>query len=135
MQVNGTCNKCGNQCWFEIGDATREQVAAMMDKPMGECPCNGHHVELGNMSRYIELDWDTLREGERPLTTDEFRAQLVEKGYTTFTTEELRANQIEITGFAFGLPMAKRNGAAINLDFASAPDGTRIYFVRNEEMG
>jgi hypothetical protein len=132
MQVHGRCNKCGNTGWLEVGDHSREEVERLMRRPLGECPFNGHHVELGKMSSYIELDWDNTCEEEVP-TTEDVREQLHDRGQITFTTNELADASVEITGFAAGFAVANVNGNRVYLDFTAAPDGTRIYFMHRDQ--
>ena len=120
------CETCGEIGRFDVGPdvATIEQAQAKVDDSKIEsCPF-GHHVELSPI-RYTVLE---VEEGQA-LTLDEWKAQMIAKGYDLWTTEELRHTEIEIEAFALGFPMAKVRGRDFWLDFTTAPNGDRHYYA------
>ena len=126
MQIKAMCKTCGKSGKLEIGDRTREQVEEFFTHPMGHCPF-GNHVELGPWNKHIEVDWDSIEEGEPLPTLEEFRASLQEQGYVTYLTNEIADAPFEITGFAMGFPMTEPE---VGLSFTSAPTGERVYYYK-----
>jgi len=117
------CTQCGSPGKFDVGDvATVEAAQAKLKAArIGSCPF-GHHVELSPI-QYEVLE---LEAGAAP-TLEEWRAAVVAQGYDLWTTRELEATEIRITGFALGFPMAEVRGREFTLDFVTAPDGDRYY--------
>ena len=93
------------------------------------CPF-GNHIELSP----IEYEVLELTEGQAP-TMDGWRVEMTAKGYDLWTTDELRATEIEITGFAMGFPLAKVRGQDFWLDSVTAPDGDRYYYSTRGDFG
>ena len=101
---------------------TVEDAQAKLDSAhIQSCPF-GHHTELGD----IHCEVLELAEGQAP-TLDEWRASMAARGFDLWTTDELRATEIRIESFAFGMPMAKLRGQDFWLDFVTAPNGDRYY--------
>ncbi len=120
------CKTCGDVGRFDVGDAvtTVEEAQAKLDAAhIQECPF-GHHVELADI-RYEVVG---IEAGSAP-TLDEWKAAMVARGHDLWTTDELRQTEIEITGFAFGFPMATVRGQDFWLNFTTAPDGDRYYYA------
>jgi hypothetical protein len=125
MLARAQCTQCGEVGRFDVGaDVTTVEDAqrALDEAKLESCPF-GHHIELAAI-RYVVL---SLEDGQA-LTLDEWKAAMVAKGYDTWTTEELRATEIRIESFAFGMPMAKLRGEDFWLDFVTAPNGDRYYY-------
>ncbi len=121
------CIKCGENGRFDVGSdvTTVEQAQAKVDADKREsCPF-GKHVEL----QPIEYEVLEVVEGEA-LTLDEWKAEMIGKGYDLWTTEELTESEIEITSFAYGMPFANVRGEDFHIDFTSAPDNQRFYYAR-----
>lgn len=126
MIARARCGRCGEIGKFDVGPdvATIEQAQARLDAARIEsCPF-GHHVEMSPI-RYEVIE---LEAGAAP-TLDEWRAEMVGKGYDLWSTDELRATEIRITGFALGFPLAEVRGREFTLDFVTAPDGGRYYYA------
>ena len=118
-----TCQEIGR---FDVGDAvsTVEEAQAKLDAShIQMCPF-GHHTELS------DLHFEVLEiEAGSALTLDEWKAQMAERGYDVWTTDELRRTEIRIESFAFGMPMATVRGKDFWLNFTTAPDGDRYYYA------
>jgi len=129
MIANVTCQKCGSKGKFDVGNVST--VEAAQDKVNGahmqSCPF-GNHVELTDIHYVVE----SLEEGSA-MSEDEFVAKMEADGYDLWTTDELYESPIEITSFAYGLPMANINGQSVNLDFVTSPSGKRYYYMNHEE--
>jgi len=126
MIARARCCRCGEVGRFDVGPdvATVDDAQAKLDSAhIQSCPF-GHHVEMADI-RYEVLE---LQDGSAP-TMDEWRASMVAKGYDLWTTDQLRATEITIESFAFGLPVAKVRGRALPLDFATAPNGERYWYA------
>ena len=123
MIARARCSRCGEVGRFDVGDVTTVEAAqAKLDAAhIQNCPF-GHHIELFDI-RYEVVGLD---EGQAP-TLDEWRAQMVARGYDLWTTQELETTEIRITGFALGFPMAEVRGWEFVLDFVTAPNGDRYY--------
>lgn len=130
------CKECGEDFKLDVGDATPEEVEAeLAARDTFECP--GHHVELSSPMNYWEIDWESAEEGSAP-TDEEWLAKLKESYDEVYdSAQAVKDAGIEITSFAFGIPMAKdvETGKDINLDFASAPSGKRYYYVVSRNWG
>jgi hypothetical protein len=125
MLARARCRECGEVGQFDVGGvATVEEAQARLDGArISQCPF-GHHIEL----EPIRYDVVGIEDGHAP-TLDEWKAEMVARGYDLWTTSELYATEIEITGFAFGCPIARVRGQDFRLDFATAPDGDRYYYA------
>jgi len=111
---------------FDVGPdvATVDDAQAKLDSAhIQSCPF-GHHVEMADI-RYEVLE---LQDGSAP-AMDEWRASMVAKGYELWSTDELRATEIRIESFAFGMPLAKLRGRDFALDFVTAPNGERYWYA------
>jgi len=126
MIARARCDKCGEIGRFDVGDdvATVEDAQRKVDgATLESCPF-GHHMELSP----IHYEVVGLEAGAAP-TLDEWKASMVGKGYDIWTTDELRATEIRITGFTMGFPMAEVRGREFILDFSTAPNGDRYYYA------
>ena len=124
MIARARCSRCGEVGRFDVGPdvTTVEEAQAKLDSARIEsCPF-GHHTELSPI-RFEVLE---LQDGAAP-TMDEWRASMLARGLDMWTTDELRATEIRITGFALGFPMAEVRGREFMLDFVTAPNGDRYY--------
>lgn len=130
QMVTVHCKTCGETFSLDIGTKSRDEIEAGFAKQGAGFECPGHHVEIGARADHWEIDWSTLREGKAP-SDDEFLQNLKEQYQEVYDTDQLRASDIEITSFSFGLPIAKSkiDGSDITLDFTSAPSGKRYYYV------
>jgi hypothetical protein len=120
------CGTCGAVGRLDVGDAvtTVEEAQAKVDAShIQMCPF-GHHTELHD----LHFEVLEIEAGAAP-SLDEWKAQMAGRGYDVWTTEELRRTEIEITGFAFGFPMATVRGRDFWLNFGTAPDGDRYYYA------
>ena len=126
MIARARCRTCGEVGRVEVGPdvATVEEAQTKLDSAhIQSCPF-GHHVELADI-RYEVLE---LQDGSAP-TMDEWKSEMVAKGYELWTTDQLRQTEVVIESFAFGLPVARVRGQEFVLDFTTAPNGERYWYA------
>lgn len=121
------CDKCGETGKIDVGGEanTVEEAQALIDRKfkVESCPF-GHHVELSP----IKYTVTGIEEGAA-LSDEEVIAEMEAKGKKCWTdTGTLRADGVEITSFACGIPIANINGADYPLDFMTLPSGKRLYY-------
>lgn len=125
MIARARCSRCGETGRFDVGEVTTvEGAQAKLDGAgIESCPF-GHHVEMSPI-RYEVIE---LEGGQAP-ALEEWRAQMIGRGYDLWTTPELERSEIRIKGFAFGFPMAEVRGRDFHLDYTTSPDGDRYYYA------
>ena len=126
MIANVRCNKCQVTGGFDVGSdvTTIEQAQEVIDAAnIQSCPW-GNHVELSPIS-YTVL---SIEEGSAK-SDEDVLAEMNDKGLICWTdTGDLKDAGVDITSFAYGMPIANINGHNFNLDFTSLPSGRRVYY-------
>ena len=103
--------------------STIEEAQAKVNEKLKTCW--GNHVQVTDIEGFEVL---SIEEGAAP-SDEEKIAEVQAMGYKTWTdTATLKADGVEITSFAYGMPMANIAGANYNLDFMSLPSGKRVYY-------
>lgn len=119
------CNTCGEDFKADIGDATKEELIAILKKK-DSFHCNaGNHMELGSPLRHWVLG--DIHEGSAP-TEDEWFKTMTERYGQLYNSDQL-TEKFEVTGFSFGACMAKykQTGQVVCMSFIHSPNGTRYY--------
>jgi hypothetical protein len=125
--VSAKCKQCGAKITYDIGNHTKEEIIEIL-KEQDTFNCPGHHVELGSPLRYVEIDWNSVKEQHVP-TDKEWLSDMKKKGYKLISTDELRGDY-NVTGFSMGICVAvrKSDGEKVYLDFTQSPSGKRYYY-------
>ena len=92
MLVEAFCKKCQNKFMIDIGDSTKVEIIALLEKREGFHCDAGNHMEISSPLNYWDIDWDTIKDGAS-LTDEEF----VEEEFVDFSIYRLR--YVDLVGF------------------------------------
>ena len=132
MLVEAFCKKCQNKFMIDIGDSTKEEIIALLEKQEGFHCDAGNHMEMSSPLNYWDIDWDTIKDGAS-LTDEEFVEEL-KKVYPIVVHYSDFTKLFENVGFAYGSCIANvigdPNETPIMLNFIHTPkERTRYYYT------
>lgn len=132
MLVEAFCKKCQNKFMIDIGDSTKEEIIALLEKQEGFHCDAGNHMEISSPLNYWDIDWDTIKDGAS-LTDEEFVEEL-KKVYPIVVHYSDFTKLFENIGFAYGSCIANvigdPNETPIMLNFIHTPkERTRYYYT------
>lgn len=132
MLVEAFCKKCQNKFMIDIGDNTKEEIIALLEKQEGFHCDAGNHMEMSSPLNYWDIDWDTIKDGAS-LTDEEFVEEL-KKVYPIVVHYSDFTKLFENIGFAYGSCIANvigdPNETPIMLNFIHTPkERTRYYYT------
>ena len=132
MLVEAFCKKCQNKFMIDIGDSTKEEIIALLEKQEGFHCDAGNHMEMSSPLNYWEIDWDTIKDGAS-LTDEEFVEEF-KKTYPIVLSHSDFPKVFENVGFAYGSCIANvigdPNETPIMLNFIHTPkERTRYYYT------
>ena len=130
MLVEAFCKKCQNKFMIDIGDKTKEEIIALLEKQEGFHCDAGNHMEMSSPLNYWDIDWDTIKDGAS-LTDEEFVEEL-KKIYPIVLSHSDLPKIFENVGFAYGACIASiigdPNETPIMLNFVHAPRSRDRYY-------
>ena len=117
---------------IDIGDSTKVEIIALLEKREGFHCDAGNHMEISSPLNYWDIDWDTIKDGAS-LTDEEFVEEL-KKVYPIVVHYSDFTKLFENIGFAYGSCIANvigdPNETPIMLNFIHTPkERTRYYYT------
>ena len=128
--LTGKCRTCDTTIKLDIGDKTKEDTIALIQK-WESFQCPGQHVELsGPYPFHWPLDEWKLEDGQAP-SDEEWLAEL-KSSYSEVLSHDELAQLFEVQSFCMGCCIAiqRQTGEKACFDFRPAPISGQRYYYR-----